>query len=437
MTSTISGEIQFGIFFHGVNFTTIWHWPESGDQIDFESFRRFAQTAERGKFAAFFLGEGLRLREHLGRLHDLDVVGRPDAQTAEAALAAVTTRLGLVATQSTTYNDPADLAYRLASLNHLSQGRNAWNIVTTHNAWTGENFRRGGYVSYEDRYRHADSFVTAVKEIWRAGERGEPGLRYRDDFYDLDVRRTLPLVPGGRPVLFQAGDSPSGRDFAVRHADIIFSAHPEFGDATAFAADIEQRALRAGRAPGSVRPFPGSTFVVADSEKEAQDKWYEVRRAQITPQTAVAYLEQFWGRELQDFDPDGPLPDVDPVITDADVTRGSGFQANNTRKLIDAWRGQARDRGWSIREFVINHTNRGNDTNGFVGTPSSIADSLQRYAETGIVAGFNISPYLTPVGLDEIVNLLVPELQDRGIYPREYAGTTLREHLGLSEEVPG
>src|SRR4051812_1380348 len=152
-------QIQFGVFFQGVNFSTVWHWPESGSQTDFESFRRVAQTAERGLFSAFFLGEGLRLREHLGKIHDLDVVGRPDAQTALAALAAITTNIGLVATQNTTYNDPADLAHRLASLDMLSGGRAAWNIVTTDNAWTGANFRRGGFLKHEDRYVRAEAFV--------------------------------------------------------------------------------------------------------------------------------------------------------------------------------------------------------------------------------------------------------------------------------------
>src|SRR6478609_8397985 len=164
-----SGQIQFGVFFQGVNSGTIWKAPESGSQTDFESFRRIAQTAERGLFAAFFLGEGLRLREHLGRPHALDVAGRPDAQT---ALAAVTTNIGLVATQNTTYNDPADLAHRLSTLDLLSGGRAAWNIVTTDNAWTGANFRRGGYLDHADRYVHAEAFVETAKRIWDSWEDG-------------------------------------------------------------------------------------------------------------------------------------------------------------------------------------------------------------------------------------------------------------------------
>nr|WP_244960800.1 LLM class flavin-dependent oxidoreductase [Pseudoclavibacter chungangensis] len=349
-------RIHFGVFFQGVNFSTIWHWPESGDQIAFESFRRIAQTAERGIFAALFLGEGLRLREHLGEIHDLDIVGRPDAQTQEAAVAAITERLGLVATQNTTYNDPADLAYRLASLNRLSGGRNGWNIVTTHNAWTGENFRRGGYVADADRYRHADAFVSAVKAIWRAGDparASELPLRYRDDVYDLEVARTVPLVPDGRPVLIQAGDSGEGRDFGAKHADLIFTGHAGFEAASEFAADIERRALLAGRRPGSVLPFPGANFVIGDTDAEAQEKWREIQVAQVTPQTALAYLEQFWGTRLDAYDPDGPLPDIDPVVRVSDVTRGAGFQNADAKRTADEWRAQAAENGWSIREFVI------------------------------------------------------------------------------------
>ena len=169
---TPSGQLQLGIFFQGVNSGTVWKTAESGSQTDFESFRRIAQTAERGLFAAFFLGEGLRLREHLGRPHALDVVGRPDAQTMLAALAAVTTSIGLVATQNTTYNDPADLAHRLSTLDLLSGGRAAWNIVTTDNAWTGANFRRGGYLDHADRYVHAEAFVETAKRIWDAWDDG-------------------------------------------------------------------------------------------------------------------------------------------------------------------------------------------------------------------------------------------------------------------------
>jgi len=439
--------LRFGVFFQGVNFSTVWSDPASGSQIDFESFRRVAQTAERGLFSAFFLGEGLRLREHLGQLHQLDVAGRPDAQTQLAALAAVTSRIGLVATQNTTYNDPFDLAHRLNSLDLLSGGRAAWNIVTTDNAWTGENFRRGGYLDHADRYTHAEAVVVAAKALWdawddeiagtqdaaawsRAG-RGSGTAEVRTGHYTAQTVSRLPRSPQGHPVLFQAGDSPDGRDFAARQADVIFSAHSAFDDAAAFADDIRQRTLRAGRPADDLKIFPGQEFVIADTDAEAEEKARWLRRAQISPQTAIAFIENIWGTDLSALDPDGPLPAFDPVQETTGETRGTAFRAAQAKTTADAWRARSEAEGLSIRELVIAL----NSTRGFVGSAGSVAATLQRYADAGIVDGFNITPWLIPSGLDDIVDLLVPELQERGIYPTEYTGTTLRENLGLREPL--
>ena len=425
-----SGQLQLGVFFQGVNSGTVWKAAESGSQTDFESFRRIAQTAERGLFAAFFLGEGLRLREHLGRPHALDVAGRPDAQTALAALAAVTTNIGLVATQNTTYNDPADLAHRLSTLDLLSGGRAAWNIVTTDNAWTGANFRRGGYLDHADRYTHAEAFVETAKRIWDShGDDSVRRVRHEGKHYSVDVTPRLPRSAQYRPVLFQAGDSPEGRDFAARQADVIFSAHPQLDDALAFRRDIVERTLKAGRGANDLKIMPASEFILAATPKEALEKKAWVRSLQIGPQQAIAYLEQFWGRELQGYDPDGPLPEIDPVVEETSETRGSGFHGAKARQLADQWRAEAKEKGQSIRQFVSAKTSRGDST--FTGSYSEVADRLSEYARTGAVDGFNISPWLIPSGLDEIVNHLVPALQDRGVYPTEYAGGTLRENLGL------
>ncbi|MDP5228590.1 MULTISPECIES: LLM class flavin-dependent oxidoreductase [Arthrobacter] len=406
-----SGRIQFGVFFQGVNSGTVWKIPEAGSQTDFESFRRLAQTAERGLFAAFFLGEGLRLREHLGRVHELDVAGRPDAQTMLAALAGVTEKIGLVATQNTTYNDAADLARRLASLDRLSGGRAAWNIVTTDNAWTGENFRRGGYLDHAERYTHAEAFVQLAKELWRGGVAGSAAS------------------PQQRPVLFQAGDSPEGRDFAARQADVIFSAHPKLEAARAFRADLIDRTVAAGRHPNELLIFPASEFILAPTDAEAREKKEWLRSLQIGPQQAIAFLEQFWGRSLAEYDPDGPLPEIDPVVEETSETRGSGFHGAKARQLADQWRAEAKDKGQSIRQFVAGQSARRDAS--FVGSYQAVADHLAEYARDGVVDGFNISPWLIPTGLDEVVNHLVPALQERGVYPTEYRGGTLREHLGL------
>ncbi|MFI5915131.1 LLM class flavin-dependent oxidoreductase [Dactylosporangium sp. NPDC051541] len=418
-------QVHFGVFFQGVNYWTIWSDPSSGSQIAPESYQRVAQTAERGLFDAFFLGEGLRLREVAGRIHDLDVAGRPDAITQLAALAAVTDRIGLVSTTNTTYNEPADLARRLSGLDLLSGGRAGWNVVTTDNAWTGENFRRGGYLDHADRYNRAEQFVNAARAIWD----GEgTTVRVRTEQFTIDVPATLPRSRQGHPVIFQAGDSSSGRDFAARNADVIFSAHgTEFDDALAFADDIRARLRAAGRPEDDIRILPGTSIVIGDSEADAEEKAAWVRREQITPATALAQASLLWNLDLSDYDPDGPLPKEDPLPPDDSGAFGSS-RVTAAETTIRQWREAADANNWSIRETVIH---LGGRSRGHVGTPQALADKFAHFVRHGALDGFNISPYLIPHGLDDIVERLVPALQERGVYRTAYTGTTLREHLGL------
>ncbi|RMI06895.1 NtaA/DmoA family FMN-dependent monooxygenase [Cellulomonas triticagri] len=425
-------EVHFGVFFQGVNHTTVWSDPESGSQTDFASFERVARTAERGLFDAFFLGEGLRLRESRGLLHDLDVVGRPDAITQLAALAAITEHIGLVATQNTTYNDPVDLARRLASLDVLSGGRAAWNVVTTDNAWTGENFRRGGYLEHARRYDRAEQVLAAARAIWDAWPDADGG-RVRTVVTDGDLLRvsvdpTTPRSPQGHPVIFQAGDSPQGRDFAARSADVIFSRHGSvLADALEFAADIRARVVRAGRPEDDVKIFPGTAVVVGDTPADAEEKARWVRWQQVTPATALHAVGTIWGEDLSGYDPDGPLPAHDPVVTELGAEGGSSTTGARAHEVAARWRAIADAEGLSIRQLVVRVQSEG----GFVGTPAGVADRLIRFVRTGAVDGFNISPWIIPSGLDDIVDRVVPELQERGAYRSAYTGTTLREHLGL------
>ncbi len=421
---TPSGQLQFGAFFQGVNTGTVWKSPESGSQIAFESFRKLAQTAERGKFAAFFLAEGLRMREQDGRIFELDIAGRPDNQTMLASLAAVTERLGLVATQNTTFNDPVDLVRRVHSLDLLSGGRAAWNVVTTDNAWTGANFRRGGYLDHADRYRHAERFLDVAKEMW-AGR----AVHHVGDHYTVDHVPQLPVSPQGRPVLFQAGMSPSGRDFAARNCDVIFTVLPDLEAAKKFRSDIVERTLKFNRPADDVKIMPVIEFILAPTEKEAEEKRAEVRRMQVGPEQAIAYLEQFWGTDLSAYDPDGPLPDIEPVVDETDGSRGVAFQGRNIREKVAQWRIDAAERNLSIRDLATEQLV--GMQNSVTGSYDSVADQMAEYARTGAVDGFNIAPWLIPSGLDDVVNELVPRLQDRGVYPTDYAGPTLRENLGL------
>lgn len=437
-------QVHFGVFFQGVNHTTIWSEPSSGSQISPRSYLQVAQTAERGLFDAFFLGEGLRLREVDGKIHDLDIAGRPDAITQLAALAGQTQRIGLVSTSNVTYNEPVDLARRLSGLDLLSGGRAGWNVVTTDNAWTGANFRRGGWLDHADRYRRAEQFLRTARAIWDgwddkpfgpgpdAPSWANPGavtpVATHGDLVDIEAVATMPRSAQGHPIIFQAGDSSEGRDFAARNADVIFSAHgTEFDDALAFADDIRSRLRAAGRHEDALRILPGTQIVIGDTEKEAVEKAEWVRRQQVTPATALALAGLIWNRDLRGYDADGPLPSEDPAPPDDSGAFGAG-RVKDAQATVAQWREASEAHGWSLRETVIRLGRRGG---GHVGTPGGLADKFAHFVRHGALDGFNVSPYIVPDGLDDIVELLVPELQERGAYPTEYRGATLREHLGL------
>ncbi|MGP9021663.1 NtaA/DmoA family FMN-dependent monooxygenase [Streptomyces sp. BR1] len=417
--------------FPGVNNTTVWTDPRSGSQIDFASFEHLARTAERGRFDFFFLAEGLRLREHKGRIHDLDVVGRPESITVLNALAAVTEHLGLAATVNATFNEPYELARRLASLDHLSGGRAAWNVVTSFDAFTGENFRRGGYLDRADRYTRAAEFVATARELWDSWTPdGTPRpFSHQGQHFAISGEFTLPRSPQGHPVVIQAGDSGEGREFAASAADVVFTRHGSLEAGRAFYADVKGRLAKYGRQPEDLKIMPGVTFVLGDSDAEAQEKAAEIRRRQVSPQNAIVALEQIWGRDLSAYDPDGPLPDIDP---DPESTLVQGrVKVGDPFAVAAKWRALSEAKGLSIRQTVIESTSR----QSFIGTPGSVAAQLDEFVRTDAADGFILVPQLTPGGLDDFVDDVVPLLQERGVFRSEYSGPTLRSHLGLRTPV--
>ncbi|MEV7599432.1 LLM class flavin-dependent oxidoreductase [Kitasatospora sp. NPDC089797] len=426
MTDRPLKQIHLAAHFPGVNNTTVWSDPASGSHIEFTSFRHLAQTAERGKFDFFFLAEGLRLRETNGRIHDLDVVGRPESITVLNALAAVTERIGLAATVNATFNEPYELARRFASLDHLSDGRAAWNVVTSSDAFTGENFRRGGYLDRADRYTRAAEFVQLAREFWDADERP---VHHRGPQFEVEGRLSLPRPPQGHPVVIQAGDSDQGREFAAATADIVFSRHSHFADGRAFHADVKRRLAGYGRKPDELKIMPAATFVLGDTDADAAERAAEVRRAQVGPQTAINHLEQVWGIDLSDHDPDGPLPSVDPD-PDSALVQGRVRIADPVG-VAARWRALAAEKGLSSRELVIEVTGR----QSFIGSPATVAREIDRFVQHDAADGFILVPHLTPGGLDEFVDRVVPLLQERGVFRTDYTGSTLRDHLGLP--VPG
>jgi FMN-dependent oxidoreductase (nitrilotriacetate monooxygenase family) len=424
-------QIHLAAHFPGVNSTTVWTDPRSRSQIGFTSFEHLARTAERGLFDFFFLAEGLRLREHKGRIHDLDVVGRPESLTVLSALAGVTERLGLAATVNATFNEPYELARRLASLDHLSEGRAAWNVVTSSDAFTGENFRRGGFLDRSARYTRAAEFVEVARELWDSWTPdGVPRpFAHRGRHFDIAGEFTVPRSPQGHPVVIQAGDSPEGREFAASSADVVFTRHGTLEAGREFYADVKGRLARYGRAPEDLKIMPGVTVVLGDTAAEAQERASEIRRRQVSPQNALLALEQIWGVDLSAYDPDGPLPDIDPVpdsgLTQGRTRRGDPFV------IAEKWRALSREKGLSIRQTVIEVTGR----QSFIGTPEAVAADLDEFVRTDAADGFILVPHLTPGGIDDFVDRVVPLLQERGSFRTEYTGTTLRSHLGLPEPV--
>jgi FMN-dependent oxidoreductase (nitrilotriacetate monooxygenase family) len=439
-------QIHLAAHFPGVNNTTVWSDPRSGSHIEFSSFAHLARTAERAKFDFLFLAEGLRLREQNGLIYDLDVVGRPDTFTVLAALAAVTDRLGLAGTINSTFNEPYEVARQFASLDHLSGGRAAWNVVTSWDAFTGENFRRAGFLPQDARYERARSFLQTTWELfdaWRGDEivadkqsgvflaDSEAGRFGRTDaHFDIRGQFNVPRSPQGRPVIFQAGDSDDGREFAASSADAIFSRHGTLADGQAFYADVKGRLARHGRTRDQLLILPAATFVLGDTDAEASELAREVRLQQVSGQTAIKFLEQLWNRDLSGYDPDGPLPDIDPDPGENTIARGRASVRMHRDPLATAalWRAKAEAEKLSIRELIIEVTGR----QSFIGSPATVAEDINRLVQADASDGFILVPHITPAGLDEFADTVVPILQERGVFRSDYEGSTLREHLGLS-----
>ncbi|MCC9689561.1 NtaA/DmoA family FMN-dependent monooxygenase [Streptomyces sp. MNU103] len=439
-------QIHLAAHFPGVNNTTVWSDPASGSHIEFSSFAHFARTAERAKFDFLFLAEGLRLREQGGKIYDLDVVGRPDTFTVLSALAAVTDRLGLTGTINSTFNEPYEVARQFASLDHLSGGRAAWNVVTSWDAFTGENFRRGGFLPQAERYSRAKEFLATAHELfdsWHGDEilaDQETGVFLRDakadafvhrgQHFDIHGRFNVPRSPQGRPVIFQAGDSEEGREFAASDADAIFSRHATLEAGRAFYTDVKRRLAKYGRRPDQLLILPAATFTLADTDEEARELAKEVRRQQVSGATALRHLEFVWNRDLSGYDPDGPLPDIDPDVTSRHLAEGRAQVRMYRDPLATAreWRELAAAHNWSIRDLVIETGNRQN----FIGSAETIARTIDEYVQNDASDGFILVPHVTPTGLDAFADKVVPLLQERGVFRTDYEGPTLRDHLGLA-----
>ncbi len=283
--------------------------------------------------------------------------------------------------------------------------------------------------------------VQAARELWdswaadaivadgqfvRAG-----GLRpfsHQGKQFDIAGEFSVPRMPQGHPVIIQAGDSDSGREFGAATADAIFSRHGTLAEGQAFYQDMKSRLAKYGRHRDQLKILPGVTYILGDTQAQAHELAADVRRQQVGPQTAIAFAEQLWNRDLSSYDPEGPLPDVDPEPDAVSISQGRARTHRDRLASVQKWRALAAERNLSLREVVIEITGR----QSFIGTPRQVAEEINSFVQNDASDGFILVPHLTPGGLDDFVDKVVPELQERGVFRTEYAGSTLREHLGLA-----
>src|SRR5499433_2373005 len=413
--------------------TGAWRYPGAfpDANFNFAHLKRFAQTLERGKFDAFFMADHLAvLNMPLDALKRSHTVTSFEPFTLLSALAGVTERLGLVATGSTTFDAPYHIARRFASLDHISNGRAGWNIVTTSNPDAALNFGLDEHMEHGERYRRAREFYDVVTGLWDSWA-DDAFVRDVDNgiFFDpakmhvlghkgkyLSVRGPLNIARPvqGWPVIVQAGASDAGRQLAAETAEIVFAAGSNFAGAQRHYADIKARAERAGRNPDHLKILPGALVIVADTVEEAR-----ARRARLDSlvhyDSAIASLSIALGHDASGFDPDGPLPQI-PETNASKSGRERVIELAKREKL-------------NVRQLAQRLGGYGGLA--FVGTAATIADEMEQWLLERASDGFNVMFPYVPQGLDDFVERVVPELQRRAILRTEYDGTTLRENLGL------
>lgn len=413
-----------------------WRHPEAQADapVNFRHYAELARRAEAAKFDAIFLADSVGVRNT--DLASLSRTARSDhfePLTLLSALAAVTEKIGLIATVSTTYNEPYHVARKFASLDHISGGRSGWNLVTSSGQGEAQNFNLDEHVEHARRYARAAEFHDVVLGLWdsweddaflrdkHSGQYFDPAklhpLRHRGEHFSVRGPLNVSRSPQGRPVVVQAGASPAGRDLAARTAEVIFVAHQTFDEARAFYRDIKGRAVEYGRDPDDIKIMPGIFPVIGRSQAEAEDKFARLQDL-IHPVVGVQLLSNMIGGfDLSGYPVDGPLPDI------PETNGGKSRQ----QLLIDL----ARRDNLTIRQLYLRIAGaRGHQQ--VVGTPQSVADQLQQWFEEDGADGFNImSPWL-PGGLDDFIELALPELRRRGLFRPEYSGATLRQHLGLA-----
>lgn len=410
-----------------------WRHPDvpADGAINFKYFLESARIAEAAKLDMIFFADGVGIR---GSDNPKGSLAR-DSKNAElepltliAAIGASTSHIGLVATASTTYNEPFHIARKYASIDHISGGRAGWNVVTSWSQEEAWNFSRDEHLGYEERYERADEFVDVVKKLWDSWE-DDSFIRDKKSgiFYDetklhipnhkgkhFKVRGPLnsARTPQGRPIIVQAGAAEAGREIAAKSADVVYSAPFNIKAAQEYYKDLKSRLAKYGRTDDQLLIMPGVTTYVGKTRQEAQDKYDQLQEL-IDPLSGLSVLASTLG-DLSGYDVDGPVPDVT-----------SGAVNSIGQGLIEI----ARRDNLTIRQL---YKLRASGSRQIIGTASDIADDLEAWFKGGAADGFNLCPATLPHGLTDFVELVIPELRKRGLFRTDYEANTLRGNLGLT-----
>ncbi|MCF6692070.1 LLM class flavin-dependent oxidoreductase [Raoultella terrigena] len=427
-------QLRLGTILHGASGNmSAWRHPlaQADASINFEFVKQTALKAEEGKLDFIFVADGLYINEKsiphfLNRFEPLTVL---------STLAAVTRNLGLVGTLSTSYSEPFITARQFASLDHLSQGRAGWNVVTSPLEGSAKNFSRAQHPDHALRYRIADEYLKVVKGLWDSWEEDAfvrnkasgqffdknklHALDHHGDFFKVAGPLNIARTPQGRPIIFQAGASDDGKKLAASHADAIFTHQDSLEEAQAFYRDVKGQLAAYGRQEDELHIFQGVSVIVGDSAEDVEQQ-YQTTAALVSIEDALNYLGRYF--EHHDFAQyllDAPFPDI------------GDLGQNSFRSTTDEIKRSARERGLTLRQVALEAAS---PRPRFSGTPQQVADGLQQWFERRAADGFIIQGG-TPDAFPRFVDQVVPLLKQRGLFREEYPGTTLRASLGLAEPV--
>ncbi|WP_137970998.1 LLM class flavin-dependent oxidoreductase [Pseudomonas sp. F(2018)] len=427
-------QLSLGAFLMaGGHHIAAWRHPDvASDPLDFSQYKRAAQIAEAARFDAIFVADSVAastdaIASHTSR----SVYFEP--LTLLSALSAITERIGLVSTVTTSYNEPYHVARKFASLDHLSGGRAGWNLVTSDAAAEAFNFGRDAHIPHAERYSRAREFHQVVRGLWdswaddafvhdqASGQFYDPAklkvLNHHGEHFRVQGPLNVARSPQGRPVVVQAGSSETGRELAAETAEVVFTAQTSLAKAQAFYADLKGRLAKYGRGEDELKIMPGVFVVVGASEAEAREKFEQFQEL-VEPEVGVALLGRMLGNfDLSGYPLDGPLPEL-PLTENGQQSR---------QRLLTELAGSEQLTLAQLGRRIAG----GRGHHSLIGTPTQIADELQAWFEGRGADGFNVLVPHLPLGLEDVATQVVPELQRRGLFRTEYRGRTLREHLGL------